>query len=229
MNSPYQRQIERLQSLSQSGLDRRYTPDAEVRAIREEDAAPQLLGRAITFDSMSRTLYGAFKEVISNDVEIARGESDVRALYEHDTTRILGREENNTLTLERRSDGLWATVTPPDTQYAREAVTLVEGGYLRGMSFGFKPVKWDEARSDDDGTPVMVVREMELREVSWVSNPAYLLSSASVKRSLDSYVAMQKNHEKEAEKEAALKRAVDEAMRVEVALLELEIDMMDNT
>ena len=150
-----------------------------------EDGPVRLEGLAIPFDSPSHVLFGAFREIIDSGVKINREEGmDVRALYAHKNEMILGREANDTLVLTRNTDGMHVSVTPPQgVGYAEETIRLVDEGYITGMSFGFLPVEWERRESIDDDQPdTMIVREMVLREVSFVGQPAYGMSSATVKR-----------------------------------------------
>lgn len=92
----------------------------------------------------------------------------VLALYSHDTNRILGNTENETLKLESREDGLYATCTLPETSYANDAWELIRSGTAPNLSFGFIPIQTEEVKG------VNVIREAKLVEVSFcVGMPAY--------------------------------------------------------
>lgn len=105
-------------------------------------------------------------------------ESDVLLLDNHDMTRPLARKSAGNLELREASDGLQFSATPADTSYGRDLRANIKAGNIRGMSFGFTPVKEDWF--DDEGAPSnrhvgthRVLREVKLIEVSAVTRPAY--------------------------------------------------------
>ena len=110
--------------------------------------------------------------------------ADVRALINHNTDQLIGRVSNGSLKLESREDGLYAEVTLPDTQYARDAYELIKGGYNNGLSFGFSIV--NEDCSYEEGFECHYLREVRLYEISFcVSFPAYESTQASIVRGID--------------------------------------------
>lgn len=103
--------------------------------------------------------------------------ADVRALWNHDTTKLLGRVKNGSLRLTSDEDGLHIECDLPDTQYARDVYNLIKDGYNNGLSFGFTVIqdRWEE-QEDENGIrfPVCTLLEVRLFEVSFcVSFPAY--------------------------------------------------------
>lgn len=152
----------------------------EVRAERNEDGAPTIVGYAAVFDSLSvdfggwreQIAPGAFAESISRD--------DIRALWNHDDGYPLGRTTNGTLMLAEDEVGLRVQITPPPVQYARDFASLIENGYVSGMSFGFTSLD-DDVTMADDGQLIRVLRKVKLWEVSPVTFPAYPATSVSVR------------------------------------------------
>lgn len=126
---------------------------------------------------------GWFSEVIArgaftNTLRTA----DVRAYFDHDTGRVLGRLSASTLRLEEDDKGLRVEIELPDTTDGRDVKTLVERGDVSGMSFRFEAVRqeWDETVDP----PKRTLLEVRLGEVSIVSEPAYDGTSVAL-RSLD--------------------------------------------
>lgn len=117
---------------------------------------------------------GAFRDAIERD--------DVRALIDHDSTLVLGRNKAGTLRLEEDEKGLRIEIDPPDTQYARDLMVSMERGDISQMSFGFiaRKQEWD----DSDEPPLRTVEDVELFDVSVVTYPAYPETSAAL-RSLE--------------------------------------------
>ena len=119
----------------------------------------------------------AFRKTLSDG-------ADVRALLNHDTSKLIGRVSNGSLKLESREDGLYAECTLPNTQYARDAYELIKGGYNNGLSFGFSIINEDYAY--EDGFEVHYLREVKLYEISWaVSFPAYESTNSNIVRGID--------------------------------------------
>lgn len=106
--------------------------------------------------------------------------ADVRALWNHDTTKLLGRVSNGSLQLESREDGLHCVCTLPDTSYAEDVYKLIRDGYNPGMSFGFNIINQDE--KVEEGREIHTLREVRLFEVSFgVSFPAYEETKANAR------------------------------------------------
>jgi hypothetical protein len=155
-----------------SKLERRCIP-AELRAVKTDGGKSQIQGYAIVFDSKSVNL-GGFREVIKPEAfdAVLNSDQDIVATANHQPTKVLGRMSNNTLELKKDGKGIFATITPPDTQAGRDAITEVEGGYVDGMSFQFI-VKDQKFVRQTDGSVVREVRSANLIELGPVTFPAY--------------------------------------------------------
>lgn len=108
--------------------------------------------------------------------------ADVRAYFDHDRGRVLGRSTAGTLRLNEDSKGLAVEIDLPDTSDGRDVRTLVDRGDVSGMSIGFVVTReeWDQ-RSEP---ATRIIHEISLREVSIVSEPAYDGTSVAL-RSLE--------------------------------------------
>lgn len=97
--------------------------------------------------------------------------ADVRAYYGHKRDRLLGRSSKGTLRLKEDNKGLAIEIDLPDTTDGRDVRALIERGDIDGMSFGFEATReeWDFGTDP----PTRTILEVELREVSIVSEPAY--------------------------------------------------------
>lgn len=144
-------------------------------------------------------VFGEWAEISDWFVEtIARGAfanslrtADVRAYFDHDRGRVLGRSSAGTLRLEEDAKGLKVEIDLPDTSDGRDVQTLIERGDIDGMSFGFSVLRqeWDETVEPAKRT----ILEVELREVSVVSEPAYEGTSIAL-RSLEAARKERRGH-----------------------------------
>lgn len=148
----------------------------------DADGKVTVAGYAAVFGDTA-DIGGYFREVI------ARGAfthtlrtADVRAYFDHDRGRVLGRSSSGTLRIREDEKGLAVEIDLPDTSDGRDVKALIERGDISGMSFGFSVLKqeWDETVDP----PTRTIMEVELREVSIVSEPAYDGTSIAL-RSLD--------------------------------------------
>lgn len=116
---------------------------------------------------------GAFSESISGDV---------RALYNHDDSLILGRTSAGTLTLRDDSHGLWGSIkiNRNDTD-AMNAYERIKRGDVTGCSFGFN-IESEETEYRDDGTVHWTITKVNpLYEVSPCVFPAYGATTVSAR------------------------------------------------
>ena len=162
-------------------LERRYTSANRVGIQARADGKPMIVGYASVFyrESDPGTEYALWPGVVERikptafDQAIRR--DDVRGLFNHDPSHILGRNTAGTLRLSVDSVGLRYEIDPPDTAQANAVVEAIRRGDITGSSFGFLPdttVYRDETR---DGKPFTIVERESVRlfDVSPVTYPAY--------------------------------------------------------
>ena len=107
---------------------------------------------------------------------------DIRALIDHDTAKVLGRNKSGTLELRVDSRGLWGRikVNQSDTD-AMNLYSRVERGDIDGCSFGFQVLD-EEAEYREDGTVHWTIKRVKLFEVSVCTFPAYQDTSVSARK-----------------------------------------------
>lgn len=155
----------------------------EVRAESGADGKPLIRGYAAVFNQLSEDL-GGFREQLSTGAfSEAIGNSDVRALVNHDPNLVLGRNKAGTLTMREDSAGLYVEVSPPDTQAARDLITSMQRGDINQMSFAFTVAKEDQQWTRDGTGPWLrtIKKVSRLYDVSVVTYPAYQQTSAAAR------------------------------------------------
>jgi len=157
----------------------------EIRARGGKPAV--ILGHAALFNTPS--VYMGFREIIAPGAFTESLGGDIRALWQHDTARVLGRTRAGTLQVWEDAQGLAFELHPPDTQDGRDAVTLIERGDVDQMSFGFNvPAGGDSWAEDKDGIPLRQLNTVNLMEISPVTWAAYPQTGVGVMRSAPDWV-----------------------------------------
>jgi len=157
------------------------TPDIEIRTcdvgdlrVESRGVAKVIRGYAIVFDRLSENL-GGFREVIKPEAvdRTLRDGIDLRALVDHDSSKLIGRISAGTLRVEKDGHGLRVEIDPPDTSVGHDIVESIRRRDTTGMSFSFREVPdtgdWD-FKTDP---PTRFVEDMLIREISAVTFPAY--------------------------------------------------------
>jgi len=165
------------------------TGQIEIRKAGESDGNITICGYAAVFDMLSEPLGGWREQIAAGAFNDCLGD-DVRALFNHDASAVLGRTVSKTLRIAQDSRGLKYEVDLPDTQAARDLVTSIERGDVSQSSFAFRVApngdRWDE---NDDGVYIRTITKVaRLYDVSPVTYPAYPDASVGL-RSLDNWKA----------------------------------------
>lgn len=148
---------------------------------RESEEGLFIEGYFSVFNSTYELWPGATESVAPGAFANTLG-GDIRALIDHETRLVLGRNKSGTLELREDSHGLWGRVKiNPNDQDAVNLYERVKRGDVDQCSFGFDIVKEDtEVR--DDGSVHWTIREVNLYEVSVVTFPAYTETSVSARK-----------------------------------------------
>lgn len=171
-------------------LERRDNLSAELRLASEGDVR-NLVGYAAVFETPTdigppgrpwfreKIRRGAFADAIAND--------DVRALINHDSNLVLGRNKSGTLTLAEDERGLKAIIAPADTSYFRDLAVSMDRGDIDKMSFQFIATReeWDETGP----VPVRTLLAVRLYDVAVVTFPAYEDTSVSLRSTHEAFQA----------------------------------------
>lgn len=161
--------------------------DRQMRSIpsnfetREEGDGLFIEGYFSVFNSNYELWPGASESVAPGAFESTLGE-DVRALVDHETRLVLGRNKAGTLELREDSHGLWGKVRiNPEDSDAMNLYNRVKRGDVDQCSFGFDILK-EDTEIREDGSVHWTIREVRLYEVSVVTFPAYEDTGVSARR-----------------------------------------------
>ncbi|MCH4169321.1 MAG: HK97 family phage prohead protease [Streptococcaceae bacterium] len=149
----------------------------QVRDIGElntnNEATEKIIsGYFIVFNSETELYDGVWEEIAPealNGVDL----SDVRALTDHETDKVLGRTKSSTLSLSVDSKGLYGEIRVNEQdQEAMNLYSRVMRGDVDQCSFGFDILN-EEMIQNPDGTVKFIIKSIKLYEVSVVTFPAY--------------------------------------------------------
>lgn len=144
--------------------------ELKTRAAEGEEMIIE--GYFAVFGKTTELWKGAFEEIAPGAFDSTLG-NDIRALANHETMFVLGRNKAGTLELRVDSHGLWGRIKiNPNDSDAVNLYERVKRGDVDQCSFGFNIVR-EETDWRDDGTAKWTIHEIDLHEVSVVTFPAY--------------------------------------------------------
>lgn len=143
------------------------------------DQVRRILLEPIVFDVKSERILGLFKEIIRPEAINRNFQEgiDVRALVDHDASKIIGRLSAHTMRMAKMPDGVEAVIDVPEATYANDVVGSIDRGDIDGGSFSFQTL--DDKWSEEDGETIREVLDLRFFEISVVTFPAYLDTDAS--------------------------------------------------
>lgn len=148
---------------------------------------------------------------------------DVRALFNHDASAVLGRSKSGTLRLSADKVGLKYEVDLPNTQLARDLAESVERGDISGSSFAFSVTpEGQKIERDKDGTTYRNILETRLYDVSVVTYPAYEAATSGLRSAENVEEAKAALDSWENNRNAALN-----AVKVRLAQIKLDQDALE--
>jgi len=169
--------------------ERRAWPVERLEVRAEAGAAPEITGYAALFNELSLDLGGWRERIAPGAFARSVMDNDVRALWDHDSKYVLGRNRSGTMELEEDERGLGVVIRPPETGWARDLLLSMKRGDVSQMSFGF--YVRDEDWVEEDGIVVRVLRDVDLFDVSVVTYTAYPQTSAEARQRATSFEVIQ--------------------------------------
>lgn len=168
--------------------------NVETRVDTNEEGKDVVVGYASVYDSRSNNL-GGFYEFIERGAftEELIEKSDVRALINHDASKIMARSKNGVGTLNLKADerGLkYEFDLDQELSYAKDLGVSMKRGDITQSSFAFT-VAEDDWSTDDEGNNIRTIKKIDrLYDVSPVTYPAYNMAESDLvvaKRGLKEY------------------------------------------
>ena len=157
----------------------------EVQLTRDANR-PSITGYAsVFFDGTERTEFELFPGVRERvdpsafDKTLSRGD-DVRALFNHDPTQILGRSTSGTLRLRTDAIGLRYDVDLGESSIARDVAEHIQRRDVTGSSFAFL-IREEDWETLESGVDIRTVKQADLFDVGPVTFPAYEGSAVELK------------------------------------------------
>lgn len=140
---------------------------------REKDTQDEMIieGYFALYESETELFENSF-EIITKGAFDKTLNNDIRALWNHNTQYVLGRNTNGSLELRADEKGLFGIIKLPKTQYAQDLYELVNNSYIDQASFGFNILNEDLEELASGGYRWRI-NEIDLHEISVVTFPAY--------------------------------------------------------
>jgi HK97 family phage prohead protease len=147
--------------------------ETKFEIIRQTDSAENLtIDGYFALYEQDTELFDGVYEIITNGAFDVTLNNDIRALWNHDTMYVLGRNKSGSLSLKTDDRGLFGTINLPNTDYARSLYELIKRGDVDQASFGFNIL--DETLEElTNGGFRWRINKIDLHEISVVTFPAY--------------------------------------------------------
>lgn len=205
---------------------RTHTVEMRVKDAAYGKKAPTMEGYAANFNQLSENL-GGFREILlPGCFKNALANSDVRALFNHNPDKILGRTSAGTCRIVEDERGLRFEIDPDlEISYAKDLSRSMGRGDINQCSFGFKIAEnGDSWAKDTDDLWIRSISNVErLFDVSPVTYPAYTSTSCAVRSMLQKEADLETEKSKAEAHEAEQRRLFEsESLELELILAEVE-------
>lgn len=154
----------------------RALPGGEIRFTVDANGKPRIDARAILFDSWSVDLGGFRERMMPGSVTL---DPDLVALFDHDTSMVLGRLSAGTMEARQDELGVAFTAFPPETTWAADLRVSMSRGDIGGCSF--RMMVEDDEWYVRDGVVCRDVKKASVSELTVTSMPAYPQTTAEAR------------------------------------------------
>jgi HK97 family phage prohead protease len=154
---------------------RAFTKALEIRKLEKTGFIGTLVGYAAVYATESKD-FGGWREVIrpgSFTDALKDPSTDIRMLYQHNTSNVMARQSAGTLRLTEDEHGLRIEADLTDTNINRDALSDIRAGNLDAMSVGMPKVTVKATWEKKVGYDLRTINKAGLAEVSVVTWAAY--------------------------------------------------------
>lgn len=178
----------------------------KFKITRAEESSDEMIieGYFALYEIETELFPGVF-EIINKGAFDGTLNNDVRALWNHNSQYVLGRNKNGTLELKTDDKGLYAIVKLPGTNYAEDLHLLISRGDVDQCSFGFNILD-EELEELANGGYRWRIKEVDLHEVSVVTFPQYENTSVLARSKQIEEIEKRKLETKKSEVQKRLER-----------------------
>lgn len=147
---------------------------------REDGEEKRIEGYFAVFNSNYEIMSGMSESIAPGAFADTLG-GDIRALIDHETMYVLGRNKAGTLELREDAHGLWGSILlNPNDQDAMNLYARVQRGDVDQCSFGFDIL--EESEVHENGNVHWTIEKVKLYEVSCCTFPAYAETSIQARK-----------------------------------------------
>lgn len=161
-----------------------FNSDFKTRAEPSNDKK-YIEGYFIVFDTETEIFDGYFEKIDRNAIDNSIKNNDIKCLFNHDTSIVLGRVGNGTVSLKADDKGLFASVEiNQNDRQAMDIYERVKRGDIATCSFGFFE-KASEQETTNNGLVLHnTITEADVFEISICPFPAYSTTEISARANL---------------------------------------------
>lgn len=159
----------------------------KAHQFRASQNGKGITGYAVVFNQLSEELCFGIREMVMPGAFrrcLANSTIDVKCLFNHDPSNLLGRTVSGTLRLKEDDIGLQFDCDLPSTQLGSDVREMIARGDVSQCSFGFTVREQNFRESTDADGTVQVTRELidvELFDVSPCTYVAYSQTTVSLR------------------------------------------------
>lgn len=162
------------------GKEKRSLLIENLRTV-EENEQRILTGYVNKFNTLSEDM-GFFEKVQKGAFSRSLNEKrNILALFNHDTSKVLGSTDTETLILSEDDVGLFFELRMNENlSYTKDIIELSKTGLLKNCSFGFE-ITDEEWKEESEDVYVRTIKDVNLYEITLTSIPAYTDSEFSLR------------------------------------------------
>jgi uncharacterized protein len=180
MTPPQQQPNKRIVFIDTAKLAvRRAKFDASGKESSDGQERTTLAGLAIPWNVLSGDKGGFQVRFLPNSATFA---APTLALFHHDYKGVLGSTANNTLRMSFDASGVSVEIDLPDTTTAADVATLVDGGYIKGLSFSmlYNDVL-ESTQINEGGATILQVAKFTCDEITVTAIPSFADTNVQIK------------------------------------------------